>query len=167
MCRQDMQHDTPADWKPALRQSEVIGPLTGRLEGKAFLCGRARVSADPFERGHPATPREWKCGPVCRDGMRTGGEASGARRGDPRCPDPTAKPAPRATGLTSIPRSLTRSSPSWGRPGTLGPALGNGGGQGAAEAHGVSPAGEASPFAHIFGQARDTERWYGFANHMR
>ncbi len=50
----------------------------------------------PCLAGGPASPpfssesADW----VCRDGLRTGGEASGARRGEPRCPDITATLAP-------------------------------------------------------------------------
>lgn len=33
-----------------------------------------------------------ECGPNLPDGLRAGGEASGARRGELRCPDITAKP---------------------------------------------------------------------------
>src|SRR3546814_784402 len=66
----------------------------------------------------------WECGPVCRDGLEAEGEALGARRGEPRCPDTTATPAPSATGPVSIPRSPTRSSPSWRRGACPGSSLG-------------------------------------------
>jgi hypothetical protein len=51
--------------------------------GKAFPCGRAKVSTDPFKRGvPPQRPQESKsAGGIRRDGLKAGREASGACRG--------------------------------------------------------------------------------------
>jgi hypothetical protein len=51
--------------------------------GKAFPCGRAEVSSDPFKQGFPPQrPQQSKSADgVRRDGLRAGREASGARRG--------------------------------------------------------------------------------------
>lgn len=51
--------------------------------GKAFPCGRAEVSSDPFKRGFPPQrPQQSESADgVRRDGLTTGRKASGARRG--------------------------------------------------------------------------------------
>ena len=54
--------------------------------GKAFPCGRARVSTDPFKRRFPPQrPQESeRADGIRRDGLKVGREASGARRGASR-----------------------------------------------------------------------------------
>jgi hypothetical protein len=51
--------------------------------GKAFPCGRAKVSTDPFKRGFPPQrPQESESADgIRRDGLKAGREAAGARRG--------------------------------------------------------------------------------------
>ncbi len=56
-----------------------------------------------------------------RDGFQAARVARGARRGEPRCPDP-----PLAPGFTR--KSPTRSLPNWKQAVCLGPAVENGGG---------------------------------------
>jgi hypothetical protein len=53
------------------------------LMGKAFLCGRAKVSTDPFKRGFPPQrPQESESADgIRRDGLTAGRKAAGARRG--------------------------------------------------------------------------------------
>ena len=81
-------------------------------------CGVTAVESESADR-------------VCRDGLKVGREASGARRGEPRCPDTPHEPVPAMTARAFTLKSLTRSSPSW-RPG-------------------VSPAGECSKVAGLAG----------------
>ena len=85
------------------------------------VLGAARVflaAASSLFRGErtPSALQSESADRVCRDGLRAGGEASGARRGDPRCHTPPFVLAPARTGRASIRKSPTRSSPSW-RPG--------------------------------------------------
>ena len=49
------------------------------------------VSADPFCGDTPQRPESESADGVFRDGLKAGREAPGARRGDPRCPDTTAR----------------------------------------------------------------------------
>src|SRR3546814_11981086 len=53
----------------------------------------------PLLRGDPATPPESESADrLCRDGLKAGGEASGARSGEQRCPEPQLTPVPARTG---------------------------------------------------------------------
>jgi N-terminal domain of anti-restriction factor ArdC len=49
----------------------------------------------------------------CRDGLKVGREASGARRGEPRCPVTPHESASATTAQAFTPKSPTRSSSSW------------------------------------------------------
>ena len=86
----------------AFLQSRDYADTESRIvTGESLPPGRAKSLAHPLLRGHPATPREGECGRGFRDGLKAGREASGARRGDPRCPDtPLARvPAQDRTSL--------------------------------------------------------------------
>src|SRR3546814_5388630 len=66
----------------------------------------------PRLRGDPATPPESESADrLCRDGLKAGGEASGARRGEPRCPETPLTPVPARTGPAFTTALPARSSP--------------------------------------------------------
>ena len=79
-----------------------------------FGCAPGEVfSADPFCGDTRQRPESKSADGVFRDGLRAGGEAPGARRGDPRCPDTPLALDPVPTGRASTMKSPPRSSPSW------------------------------------------------------
>ena len=67
--------------------------------------------AIPFLKEHAASPslRGRVRGLICRDGLKIGGEASGARRGEPRCLDIPPEFVPATTARAFTPKSPTRS----------------------------------------------------------
>jgi hypothetical protein len=92
---------------------------------------RSRVPASRSERGATAVESE-SAGRVRRDGLKVGGEASGARRGEPRCLDIPPEFVSATTARAFTPKSPTRSSPSWRPVVYRGAAVGDGGDQGSA-----------------------------------
>src|SRR3546814_13751205 len=75
----------------------------------------------PLLRGDPATPPESESADrLCRAGLKAGGEASGARRGEPRCPETPLTPVPARHGPALTTAFTDRSSTSWRPVGRLG-----------------------------------------------
>ena len=87
----------------------VIAARTRRP--KPPRAGRWRPGPPPQQPGSAALEVEQGLGG--RDGLEVAREARGARRGDPRCHVQPLALAPSTTGRASIPKSPTRSSPSW------------------------------------------------------